>query len=300
MMRQGYKGLRPGIIDPVERLKDQDLDGVDAEVLLPSVMFGVYPVNNAELVAATFRNYNDWILNYCSVAPTRLFPTACISLYDLDEAIEELRRCKNLGHVGINIPCVPPVDKPYTDRDYDRFWAAAEELQTPMVMHVNCSAQPNHGLPDWGPVMSYCLWPTGMAKVIGDLIWSGVCARFPKLNFVATEWETGWIAHFLQRLDWSIHRVPRHIIPEEVTEAGSFYFRRNFHATFEDDRVGLTCREEIGVRNLMWGSDFPHHDSTFPRSQAVLDDIFDGLPDEDRYRITVANCCELYHLPIEY
>lgn len=94
--------------------------------------------------------------------------------------------------------------------------------------------------------------------------------------------------------------MPRHIIPEEVTETGSFYFHRNFHATFEDDSVGLKCREEIGVRNLMWGSDFPHHDSTFPRSQDVLDEIFDGLPDEERYRITVANCCELYRLPIEY
>src|SRR5205823_1012249 len=129
MMRKGYKGLRPGITDPVERLKDQDIDGLDAEVLLPSVMFGIYPVvEDTKLVAATFRNYNDWIVNYCSVDPKRLFPTACISLYDLDEAVAELRRAVKMGHRGANIPCVPPVDKPYTDRDYDRFWAVAEEL----------------------------------------------------------------------------------------------------------------------------------------------------------------------------
>src|SRR5205823_4032235 len=154
--------------------------------------------------------------------------------------------------------------------------------------------------PDWGPVMSYCMWPAGMAKVIGDLIWSGVCARFPGLKFVATEWETGWIAHFLQRLDWSVYRVPRNVIPAEVNEAPSHYFHKNFHATFEDDRIGLLLRDEIGVRNLMWGSDYPHHDSTFPRSQDILDEIFEDVPDDVRYRITVANCCELYDLPLEY
>jgi predicted TIM-barrel fold metal-dependent hydrolase len=70
--------------------------------------------------------------------------------------------------------------------------------------------------------------------------------------------------------------------------------------TFEDDLIGVMTREQIGVRNLMWGSDYPHHDSIFPRSQEVLDDIFDGVSDEDRHRITVANCCELYNLPFEY
>jgi predicted TIM-barrel fold metal-dependent hydrolase len=299
MMKAGYAGLRKGIIDPAARLADQDIDGVNAEVLLPSVMFGIYPVDNAEIVSATFKNFNDWILNYTRQAPTRLFPTGCISLLDIDDAIEELHRIKRDGHVGANIPCVPPADKPYTDAAYyDPFWHAAQDLDVPLVMHVNCSAQPNHGLPAWGPVMSYCLWPTGMAKVIGDLIWSGVCARFPRLKFVMTEFETGWIAQFLQRLDWSIHRVPASVIPAEVTEPGSFYWHQNFTATFEDDRVGILTRHEIGVRNLMWGSDFPHHDSTFPRSQDVLDDIFDGVPDADRYAITAGNVRALYNLPI--
>jgi hypothetical protein len=73
---------------------------------------------------------------------------------------------------------------------------------------------------------------------MGDIITSGVCARFPKLQFVPTEWETGWLAHYLQRLDWSAYRVPRNQVPPEVTEAPSYYFHRNFTMTFEDDRVG--------------------------------------------------------------
>ena len=81
----------------MERIKDQKVDGLDAEVLLPSVMFGIYPVDNSEIVAATFKNYNDWIMNYTSQAPDRLFPTACISLLDIDDAIQELHRVKKHG-----------------------------------------------------------------------------------------------------------------------------------------------------------------------------------------------------------
>jgi hypothetical protein len=114
MIKMGYGGLRPGILDPIARLKDQEIDGLDAEVLLPSVMFGVYPIADTEIVAATFANFNDWIYNYASQAPKRLFPTACIPLQDIDKGIEELRRVKNMGHVAANIPCVPPADRPRT------------------------------------------------------------------------------------------------------------------------------------------------------------------------------------------
>src|SRR5215217_4601745 len=136
-------------------------------------------------------------------------------------------------------------------------------------MHIFTTAAPNHGLPDWGPITNYALAHTGMAAVISDLICGGVCARYPDLKFVPTEWETGWVAHFLQRLDWALHRSPSAAAPE-VTERPSEYFHRNFIVTFEDDRTGILTRNEIGVRNLMWGSDYPHHDSIFPRSQEVL------------------------------
>jgi predicted TIM-barrel fold metal-dependent hydrolase len=299
LIRRGYEGLRPGVLDPVERLKDQAIDGVDAEVLYPSLLFGIYGMKNKAAITATFKNYNDWTANYAAQSPRRLFPLACIPLYDIDAAIEELERAKKLGHRGGCIPCVPPADKPYSDRDYDRFWAKAVELKMPLEMHIFTTAAPNHGLPNWGPITNYALAHAGLAAVISDLICGGVCARFPELRFVPTEWETGWVGHFLQRLDWAMHREPSAAAPE-VTENPSDYFHQNFLITFEDDRIGIMTREDIGVRNLMWGSDYPHHDSIFPHSQDVLDEIFEGVPDEDRYRITVANCCELYNLPFEY
>jgi predicted TIM-barrel fold metal-dependent hydrolase len=299
MIHRGYAGMRPGVMDPVARMDDQALDGIDAEVLYPSVLFAIYRIKNPHVVAAVFRNYNDWLANYCSQVPDRLFPLACIPLHDVDEGLAELERTAKMGHRGACIPCVPPEGRPYSDPEYDRFWARAQELKMPLNMHIFTTATTNHGLPNWGPIMNYALAHTGLAAVIGDLICGGVCARFPGLRFIPTEWETGWVGHFLQRLDWALLREPS-AAAEEVREAPSEYFHRHFLMTFEDDLIGIMTREQIGVRNLMWGSDYPHHDSIFPRSQEVLDDIFEGVPDDDRYRITVANCCELYDLPFEY
>jgi predicted TIM-barrel fold metal-dependent hydrolase len=220
-------------------------------------------------------------------------------MHDPALAIEELKRSKAMGHVGANIPCVPPPNAPYSDPMYESFWSAAEELETPLVMHFLTSTQPNHGLPE-GMTMGtgYGLASFAMQRVIVDIIGGGVCARHPKLKFIITEWETGWIAHFLQRMDWAFHAHYRNK-PEGLTESFSHYWHQNFVGTFEDDRIGLATRYDVGVRNLMWGSDFPHHDSTFPHSKAVLDDIFDGIPDEDRYWITAGNVRDYYHLPIE-
>jgi predicted TIM-barrel fold metal-dependent hydrolase len=299
LIRKGYDGMRPGVLNPLERLKDQAIDGINAEILYPSLMFGVYRMPQHEIITATFKNYNDWIANYASQAPRNLFPLACIPLYDIDVAIEELRRAAKMGHRGGCIPCTAPADKPYSSREYDPFWAAAEELHMPLEMHIFTPANPNHGLPNWGPIVNYALASAGIAATIGDIICGGVCARFPGLRFVPTEWETGWLAHFLQRLDWGLLREPSAAAPE-VKEKPSEYFHRNFLVTFEDDRIGIMTRDTIGVNNLMWGSDYPHHDSIFPNSQKVLDEIFEGVSAEDRHRITVANVCELYDLPFEY
>jgi predicted TIM-barrel fold metal-dependent hydrolase len=299
MMRTGYKAMRPGALDPIERLKDQELDGVEAEVLLPSVLLAVASMKNGAVVAATYKNYNDWVLNYASQAPKRLFATACLPMHDLDLAIAEMKRCIAAGHVGANIPCVAPADMPYSDPAYNRFWAAAEAMGVPLVLHTITSAQPNHGMPEMGVVMNYSLLAFAIQRTLGEIICSGVCARFPGLKLVPTEWETGWIAHYLQRTDWSLIRAGAAALPPELTESFSDYFHRNVFVTFEDDRIGLEMRHRIGLKNLMWGSDFPHHDSTFPRSRDVLDEIFFDIPDEERYMITARNCVELYNLPFE-
>ena len=199
-LSRGYDLARPGCYNIAERLKDQEIDGIDAEVLYPSVLFNVYQVPRRDIIHATFATYNDWITDYCSAAPDRLFALGCLQLWNLDEAIAEMERCKKLGHVGVCIAATAPPEHPYSDPWYDRFWAAAQDLGMSLNMHIFTGATPNHGLPhrQAGSPLAFA----GVMFTIADIIQSGVCERFPKLKFVITEFETGWTAIMLKRLDW--------------------------------------------------------------------------------------------------
>jgi len=204
MLKQGYKLARPGCYDVAERLKDQDIDGLDGEVVYPSVLFNVYQVANRDILNATFSSYNDWVADYCKEAPDRLFALSCLQLYDLDEAISEMDRAKQLGCVGTCIPASAPPSMLYADKGYDKFWAAAQEMEQPLNMHIFTGATPNHGLPfrQAGSPLAFA----GVMFTIADLIQSGVCERFPRLKFVITEFEAGWTAIMLKRLDWAYLR----------------------------------------------------------------------------------------------
>src|SRR5947209_2273305 len=136
IMRRGYAGLRPGILDPAERLKDQDLDRVACEVLYPSVFFRVFGLADIEVLVALFRSYNDWLMNYCSQHTDRLIGLALLPMQDPLAARAELDRAVKLGYRGACIPCTAPGGRPYSDRSYDPVWALAEEAGIPLGLHI--------------------------------------------------------------------------------------------------------------------------------------------------------------------
>jgi uncharacterized protein len=296
--RRGYAIARPGVYDIAERLKDQDRDGVDAEVIYPSVLFDVYQVEDTDVVHSTFQAYNDWLYAYMQPAQNRLFGLGAIQLRDLDAAIDEMHRVKEMGFVGLAIPCTAPPDRPFSDPWYDRFWAAAEEARMPLAMHIFAAASPSHGVPSV-PGANSPLAYVGMEVTLMHLITGGVCEKFPSLQFVPTEFETGWIGNFLRRTDHTWTRHGGKIAGWTLPHKPSYYWHRQFTATFEDDPIGIRTRDFIGVRNLMWGSDYPHGDSIFPESQQILDSLFPPEEEDDRYTVTVRNVVTLYGLPFE-
>ena len=105
-----------------------------------------------------------------------------------------------------------------------------------------------------------------------------------------------WIAHWLDRIDQGLQREARFRDQAFTGERPHEVWARQFFATIEDDRPAVATRDLIGVDRLMWGSDYPHVDSTFPASKAVIDELFDGVPDADRDAITHHNVVELYGL----
>jgi predicted TIM-barrel fold metal-dependent hydrolase len=133
---KGYEAARPGGWDPMERLKDQDADGVEAEVIYSSLGLPLFALDDPKLQCASFRAYNDWIAEFASHDRKRLYPMPLISLEDVSQGVKELKRCAKMGLRGAMIWADPPADKQYDDPVYDPFWEAAQELEMPLTLHI--------------------------------------------------------------------------------------------------------------------------------------------------------------------
>jgi predicted TIM-barrel fold metal-dependent hydrolase len=291
-----YKDVRPGGWDPAERVKDMDLDGVEADVIYTTLGFRQFWLTDAALQRACFRVYNDWLAEYCAYAPKRLAGLALISLYDVKEGVKELRRCADRGLKGALIWASPPEDRPYSSPDYDPFWAEAEELNRPISLHSITGMGAESRLAIKQPIDRYVRSTVLCHEVqrsLVVLIFSGVLERFPRLKLVSAENEVGWLPFFLQKLDQAQDEY-RYLYPTPLTLKPSEYFRRQIFATFIDDRVGVMGREFIGVENIMWSSDYPHTVSTWPNSREVVERDFKGVPESEKRQIVRENAARLY------
>ena len=296
----GYDGFNPGVMDSKARLDEQAQDGIVGEVMYPSLSMFTFAVEDDEVRAAAFRQHNDWVLDYCSVDRERLIGIGCLSLPDVDAAIAEIDRSAGRGVRGFAIPAHVDPKMPYNHPDFDPFWARAEEYGVPLTMHIFTGQSFEGGMPEhWGSpgghLKGYTLAHTTVVNTIIDLICGGVVERFPGLKFVAAEYETGWVGHFKQRLDHAAYRTPWEV-SDELTMKPSEYFDRNFWVTFEDDAEGIATRDSIGVDNLLWGNDYPHHDSIWPNSRPILDDILSDVPQDEKEKMVWGNVVDLYGL----
>lgn len=293
-MAAGYPGVRPSGWDPVERIKDQQRDGVSAEVLYPSLAMRLFQLEDGELRAASFRAYNDWLAHYCAHSPRRLAGVALVSLDDPAQGAAELKRAASKGLKGGMIWGAPPADRPYGDAAYDLFWATAQDLGTPLSLHI--LTERKGGGSDFTSVMkSYPALHHSVERSLSELIFGGVLERFPQLRLVSVENDIGWIPHYLQRMDHSYEKY-RYLEKSAIPNPPSYYFRRQVRATFQDDRVGVVTRQFTGVDCLMWANDFPHSDSTWPNSREVIARDFAGVDDADRRKITADNAAALYDI----
>jgi predicted TIM-barrel fold metal-dependent hydrolase len=299
----GYEAARPSGWDPAERVKDQAVDGVDAEVLYTSLGLPMFALPDVELQQACFRVYNDWLSEYCNYDRKRLAGIGLISTDDVGEAVKELERAAKLGLPGAQISGAPPADKPYSRPMYDPLWAAASDLQIPISLHVisgrrhiPTAEELKNPLETSDIVSGYLFLTVEVQQTFCDMITKGVLERFPKLKLVSAENDTGWLPHFMYRMDhsWDKFRTLGNYpaLPLKPSE----YMKRQLWATFLDDPVGPATYDFFGTDNYMWASDFPHSDSTWPRSREVIKADFAKVPEDVTRKIVFDNAAKLYHL----
>ncbi len=290
---------RKGGFDPHARVEDMDLDSVDAEVLYGGTVN--LQTDDRDLRVALMQAYNDWLADFCKAYPDRLVGIAEIPTYDTDLAIAEATRIRKNGLRGVLIPAIPgiegswstPADRPYTDSWYDPLWSCLADLEMPAHMHLGARPLTN-GLAS-NLIVSVTCNKAMMMEPIASLIASGALERHPKLKIVSVESGIGWMAFTVPWMDkvWEKHR---YWTESPLKETPSFYFHRQVLGTFIEDEVGVRERHVIGVENIMWSTDYPHADSTWPHSQQAIEADFQGVPEDEKRQIIGGNAARLYGL----
>jgi predicted TIM-barrel fold metal-dependent hydrolase len=301
---EGYHAERHW--DPAQRLKDQEVDGVCAEVLYTTLGMPLFALDDAGLQAACFKAYNDWLAEFCVYDPNRLVGVALISLEDIADGTRELQRVAKLGLKGAMIWGSAPADKPFWHHMYDPFWAAASETGIPLSLHLITSARKaarpkdeNRAKPtDHSFTRPYMNMIHEVQRSFTDIVLGGVMMRFPKLKIVSAENDTGWLPHYMYRLDHAFEKWGVQM-SEPLEMKPSEYVRRQLWATFQDDPIGPMTWQFFGQDNYMWASDFPHTDSTWPHSREVIAKNFAGLPAEVTRKITCDNAAKLYGIRLD-
>ncbi|HEY1278132.1 MAG TPA: amidohydrolase family protein [Acidimicrobiales bacterium] len=302
--------------DATKRLGLMDEYGIHAQVLYPNVAVfnakSIVGMKDPELQLACVRAYNDFLVDWSSVAPDRYVPVAALPFWDLALTLDEIERCAAIGHKGV----IFTQDPSYfglpmlTDRHWDPMWRSAEEKGLPVNFHIASGEVDLNGFghPDNGPHANFAMMGIsffmGNAKTMSQLICGGICHRFPELNFVSVESGVGWIPFALEGLDWQWKNCG---VPQEHPEYDllpSEYFRRQIYGCFWFERdSSLAAIERLGPDNILYETDFPHPTSMSPGPASVaqrpddyLRENFSALDETVLHKILHDNAARIYHL----
>ena len=284
LVQEGFASGRARASDPVQRRADQERDGIEAEVIYGILgvsrgLLGGAGLADHALLAGVYHAYNQYIAEFNQSAPGRYFGLGCLPNHDVNAAVDELRACAALGLRGATfvpwgsaMPAWHPMWEP--------MWAAAEDLDVVLTFHVFEGGATTVGsaVKETHPA-SAGAWttvaPAQLDEILCSVILAGVCERHPRLRLVLGESGIGWLPYMLERLDDTWEERLMDDCPLSLPPSG--YFKRQIYATFQKDFHGVRAMAEIAPDNVMWGSDYPHRDGTWPFSRKVIEEQFRGI-----------------------
>ncbi len=285
-------GFRPG--QPETRLEDMDRDGVYAHVIY-SPMTTQMKLEEPELRAACMRAYNDWANEFNRVDPKRLLLLAHIPGHDPKAARDELVRVAEMGHKGAIIAQDEGVSPIFED-EWHPFWDVAEENGLPIHAHLGPrGSMLKAQLGSWRMAAFVATIPMQLDETLCGMVFSGILEQRPNVRFVLGEGGLGWVPYMIERMDHEHHKYYDKIEDHRLSMLPSEIFRRQVFVTYEDETIGVKLIPEIGVGNVMWASDYPHGDSTWPNSrQALADSPLASLGDDVLKRVVCENAAAVY------
>ena len=290
----GKKGIRR-LTDPDLRIKDQDRDGVQGEVLY-GILGASMRLNDAEAANEMLRIYNEWLAAFCGSHPERFAGLACIPSQDMEGAVAEIKRVAKEGKVrGLDVANRRGMT-PLWDPWWNPMWDAAAEAGLPVHFHTVGGALPDYAkLPPKVGRAAHAVhissFQMHMAELLMSVIFAGVLEHRPTLKLVIGESGTGWIPYVLDHMDLEWEDQYKDL---DLKMKPSEYWRRQCYATYQSDRIGVKLLDDIGVDNVMWGSDFPHPDGIWPDSQEYIQRELGHLPEPVRRKVVRDNAAKLY------
>jgi predicted TIM-barrel fold metal-dependent hydrolase len=294
-----FEGLHRAGWDAEARVEAQQRDGIDGEVIYPSVGMLLCNHPDLDLKKALFDGYNRWIADYCAVAPERLYGCGQTAMRTPEEGIADLEAIKAAGLRGVMLPGTPgPAydDGPdYDDPAWDEFYQASLDLGLVLSFHILTGQSYRARGPKLNNFMSII---RGNQDLIGTFIFGGVFDRHPELTIVCVEADAGWVPHYSYRMDHAYNRHRNWLTGVDLQMMPSDYFKKNVKVTFQDDWSAFRMAEAglLDAEQLMWANDYPHSDSTWPFSQHMLAQQTKDLSPVDTERILGGNVVELYQL----
>ena len=283
---------------PDLRIKDQDVDGIDAEVIYGVLGMAAY-IENPEVLRSSFEIYNSWAADFCKTKPGRFVALACIPNDDPEIAAIELRRASRLGLKGAEFAPHTSV-KPIWHRDWDVLWAAAAECNMPISFHTlgYKSRPPTDERMATEYSMQYratnsALFQMSGAEYLSAIIFSGALDRHPGFKFVLGECGVGWIPYVLARMDDEyedqFHELNFSMKPSD-------FWRRQGFTTYQHETIVADVVHLVGEDNILWGSDYPHPDGVWPDSAQMIAEDLGRLDERVRRKIICENTGKLYGL----
>lgn len=324
--RDGREQALTGAWDHDRRIEVLDADGIAGEVIFPDGItehnsppfganLGLSPVGvDRELQWAGARSHNRWIAEFCQMAPERRRGVAIVpATWDVDEAVREVRWARQNGLGSIMIPLIWGNHTPYHHPKYDALWATCQDLEVVVHFHSGAADFENYfgtwplkpgDRPLTGAVGIYvCEAVWAVVRPLTFLIWGGVFERFPRLKVAITEATTTWASGFMQHLDeryedWHV-TAKLGDYKSHLSKKPSEYFRQNIRLGTFFPRKEAEQRHATGLECMMWGSDYPHPEGTWPQTHEMMHDTFQGLPDEETAAMLGNTAAELYQFDVE-
>lgn len=271
---------RRGIREISGRLDDMELEGIDAEICFPSLGLWLYALDNPDAEAASARLYNDWNHEFLSGHPQRFVRCGMLPVHDFSNTVAELEYLAGKGFTAAMLPAVTPPNLPkYNDAAWDPVFAKAAEKNIVFVMHTGTGLE--SVVVERGPgagIINYTNQSTDAQQSVMYLVSGGVLDRNPKAKVAFIESGASWLVALAERMD-EVAEAHANFVQPKLSRKPSQIIDDQVWASFQHDRgcIAAANAQLPGARNIMWGSDYPHAEGTFPISRRIVDELFTGM-----------------------